>query len=319
MRAEEFDIADALDCEERLPRPRWDLLAERIMALADPAAREAASRAVDRQWVGRLGAALGGAYRAAESDRFLVLAPDGDTADALLWFAGRCRDRLEEILPGVAEFPPGWVVALCFGSPGEYYQYLAPFYPEGVHGGSAGMHIRLGRPHVALHGREPWALEFTLAHELTHVALHHLDTPPWLEEGLAQVVEQDLTGRPPVHLDGRRAAEHKRCWGRLGLGPFWSGEVFGRAGRVQQLGYELAEILARLLLEDARPGWFRTSRAARDRLLGFVRGARAADAGEAPMREHLAHSLGDLAARFLGPGDWTPRPAPGPAAAAVIA
>jgi hypothetical protein len=78
------------------------------------------------------------------------------------------------------------------------------------------------------------------------------------------------------------------------------------------LSYELAEVLARTLLEDARPGWFARKFAARDRLLGFVRTAQAADAGEAACREHLRCGVGDLAARFLGQGDWCPRPEPGP-------
>ena len=315
MGAPEFDITDALAWDEGLPRPRWDVLDGRIGALADPGVQAAAWEAVDRQWVARLGAALGPGYQVAESGEFLVLAPDGEAAAALLWTAGRARGRLEEALPGVAEFPPWRAVVLCFDTPDEYYQYLAPLYPEGEHGATGGMYISEGRPHVALHGREAWVRESALAHELTHAALHHLGGPQWLEEGLAQVVEQDVAGRPPAHLDGRRVAEHKRYWARHGLGAFWSGAGFARAGRVQGLSYELAEVLARTLLEDARPGWFARSYAARDRLLGFVRAARAVDAGEAACREHLGCGVGDLAARFLGPGDWSPRPEHGPAAA----
>jgi hypothetical protein len=125
--------------------------------------------------------------------------------------------------------------------------------------------------------------------------------PQWLEEGLAQVFEHDMTGRHLLEVDEEMAARHKRYWGRHGLAAFWSGEAFSRPGKVQELSYQLAEVLVRLLLEDARPGWFGQRKKARQRLMTFLATAAAADWGEAAARDSLGQGLVELAARFLGP------------------
>lgn len=132
--------------------------------------------------------------------------------------------------------------------------------------------------------------------------------PQWLEEGLAQMFEHDMTGRQLLELDAESAGRHRRHWGAHGLDEFWSGEGFSRPGEVQELSYQLAEVLVRLLAEEARPRWFGWVREPRRRFLAFLRGAAAADCGEAACREHLGHGLADLAAKFLGPGSWSPNP-----------
>jgi hypothetical protein len=294
--------------EEGLPRPQWSLIESWIDSQCAPDSRADAWDAATRQWLAELGPAFGRDYQAAESDHFLALAPQGNLAGALLLdFAERCREVLLSVLAGVAHFEvPGKQVIVALRTADDYYRYIALYFPEGEHGASAGVHIREGYPHVALHGQQRGMLENAVAHELTHASLHHLAMPQWLEEGLAQMFEHDMTGRSLLVLDGEMASRHKRYWGKHGLDAFWRGEGFSRPGRVQELSYQLAEILIRILVAEARPRWFGLVRDPQRRSLAFLQQAEAWDCGEAACREHLQFRLDDLAARFLGSGSWSP-------------
>ena len=308
MSGDDLDISGLVTWEEGLPRPQWDLIEAWAESREDAAGQGAAWTAAGRQWLALLGEALGRGYEVAETEHFLGVGPSGEGGGGpLLRFAERCRGVILSTLSGVAHFSVrGKQVVIVLRTPDDYYQYVSPYYSEGEHGGSGGVHIREGYPHVALHGKHLWTLENTLAHELTHVCLHHLSMPQWLEEGLAQMFEHDLTGRSFLQLDAEMAARHKRYWGKNGLDEFWYGEGFSRPGKVQELSYQLAEILVRLLLEEGRPRWFGLVREPQRRLFAFLRQARAADCGEAACREHLGFGIDELAARFLGPGSWSP-------------
>src|SRR5262245_54552988 len=310
MNDERLDISDALTWEEGLPRPQWDLIGAWVESRHDPPGQRDAWIEAIRQWLTHLGNELGPSYETAESDEFLILAPKEDSApDTLCWFAEKCRERLLPMLAGVANFDvPGKQVVVALREQKEYYQYISAFCAEGEHGGSAGMHIRVGYPHVAMHGKDLWMLENTLAHELTHVALHMRSMPEWLEEGFAQMVEHDLTGRSPLHVNEEMAERHKRYWTRHGLDDFWRGEGFARPGKVQELSYQLAEILVRLLVEDARPRWFGLVREPLHRFSAFLSEVADVDCGQEAARKNLKLELSDLAARFLGPGSWNPSP-----------
>jgi hypothetical protein len=306
MGAVELDISGSLTWEEGLPHPQWDLIATWIESRCPHDGQSAAWVAAGRQWLAELGPALGRGYQASESAHFLALTHQGDAPGGpLLQFAERCRAVLLSVLAGVAQFDvPGKQIIVAVRTADEYYRYITRYFSEGEHGDSAGVHIREGYPHVALRGKELWLLENTVAHELTHASLHHLSMPQWLEEGLAQMFEHDMTGRSLLIVDGEMAGRHKRYWGKRGLDAFWRGEGFSRPGKVQELCYQLAEILVRLLIEESRPRWFGWVREPQQRFFAFLREAGGADCGEAACREHLQFGIGDLAARFLGPGSW---------------
>lgn len=308
MRTTELDISGSLTWKEGLPRPQWDLIETWIESRCGPDRRADAWVAVCRQWLAELGLALGRGYDVAESDHFVALASLGDASGRwLLQFAERCRAVVLSVLAGVADFKiPGKQVMLALRTADEYYRYISLYFPEGEHGGSAGIHIREGYPHIALCGKQVWMLENTLAHELMHASLQHLTMPLWLEEGLAQMFEHDMTGRSLLQVDTEMARRHKRYWAKHGLDELWRGEGFFRPGRGQELSYQLAEILVRLLIEEARPRWFGLVREPQRRFFAFVRQARESDCGEAACRKHLQFGLGDLAARFLGRGTWSP-------------
>jgi len=308
MSQQELDITDSLDWEEGLPRPRWDLIESRVDSQIDPGAQWDVWTVAARQWLTELGAALDKRYGVIESDHFLMLASQPEeTGTSLLQFAERCRVRLLSSLEGVAEFDGrGKQVVVELRNPKDYFQYICVFLPEGERGGSVGVQIREGYPHIALHGRELWSLENTLSHELTHASLHKQSMPLWLEEGLAQMFEHDMTGRSLLDVTTEMAGLHKRYWGKHGLDAFWCGEGFSRPGKVQELSYQLAEILARLMVEESRPRWFGWVREPQVRFFAFLRDANAADCGAAAAGKHLGLELSSLAAKFLGPGNWSP-------------
>jgi hypothetical protein len=258
----------------------------------------------------KLREALCRGHRLDEGDHFQVLARRRrGLGEALLGVAEECRQALLDELPGVAAFrAPGKQLLVSLPTADTYYSYIAPFFPEGHHGGSAGVYVKEGYPHVALCGRSFYMLRFILIHELTHASLGHLSTPAWLQEGLAQTYARKWDGNLPLEVGGAKARRHQRFWGRHGLGAFWRGEAFTRPGKMQLRSYELAEILVRLLFEEARPRWFGLDRRPRRRLLAFLEQSAVADCGEQAARAQLGIGLSDLATRFLGPGDWGPKP-----------
>lgn len=317
MSADELDISRSLTWQDGLPVPPWDLIRTWAESRREPGARRDALAAVAGQWLAELGRALGGGYETVESRNFLALAPETQGIGRLLLpFAERCRAALRSILGEVADFDAfGKPVVVVLKNWQDYYRYISLYYPEGEHGASAGVHIRDGYPHVALHRSLLLEMENALAHELVHVALHHLSMPQWVEEGLAQMFQHDMTGSwmyvdREFRVNPEMAERHKQYWQSQGLKAFWSGEGFGMPGQAQRLSYELAQILVRLLVDDSRPRWFGRVREPQRRFFAFLRAASEADCGEAASREHLGFGLSELAARFLGPGSWSPSPDP---------
>ena len=310
-----ISIADLMFDVEGYPHPQWDVVADRLTGSIGPDRLRDAWADITRQWLTAIAGRLGDRFALYESDEVQLLAVrDDELADHLLWHSDYCRRALLDLFPGLARFvEPGKSVVMAYPDLDTYYAYLAAFHPEeGEFGSSAGVHIRVGYPHVAMCGTQPEALRGILAHEQTHAALLHLSSPAWVEEGVTQLVEQQVTGRPDPELTVEAARRHKRHWAHYGLGPFWWGSGFHAPGKMQPLSYQLAEVLMRLLLGEHAPGWFGLGRRKRDRLIAFLTNARASDAGQAAAVEHLGYTLGTLAAKFLGPGDWEPAPIDAP-------
>jgi hypothetical protein len=301
------DVSDLITEPDGFPRPDWVRVAERIDLGFRPDDRPAGWASATRQWLSAVAARIGESFGVFESDHFQVMmVNEPDVAGVLLRFAEHTRRSLLDLFPEVARFvEPGKHAVLAFPDPRLYYAYVEAFYPEeGEFGGSGGMHVPAGYPHIVIWGQQVIALQAILAHELTHAAFHHLGSPAWLEEGITQLVAHAAVGRPGLELTADGARRHKRLWATHGLGPFWWGAGFHRPGGLQQVSYELAEILLRLLIEEHRPGFF--GKGKRERLVEFLRHAKATDAGQAAAVEHLRFSLGELASRFLGPGEWEP-------------
>jgi hypothetical protein len=304
---DDLDTCDLLTWEDGLPRPQWIRIETWANSHADPAAQRDSWVKACRKWLNELGRALQGPYECVESENFLALAPKtADAGDRILWIAEQCRDALLEMFEEVADFKvAGKQTLLIFRTSEDYYRYISFYFPEGEHGGSLGVHMRKDYPHIAINCLN-WSVESTLAHELTHACFHHLTMPRWLEEGLARVVQHRIATRPLLAANTMLARRQKHYWGKHGLDGFWSGRAFSKPPRVQHLSYQLAEIIVRHLLQEFEPRWFGWVQKPRQHLIAFLRTAKRQDHGMAACRECLGFDLGDLAAKFLGPGLWSP-------------
>jgi hypothetical protein len=144
-----------------------------------------------------------------------MLAFSKRAATSLLEFAERGRRAIHSALTGLAStggFGPHAI--LVFETEDEYYEYIAPYYPEGHYAVSAGVYLNEGYGHFVLPRREPGLLEPVVAHELTHALLSHLPLPRWLDEGVTMIspeqiyiddtvkLEPDVVLYPGVFLEG---------------------------------------------------------------------------------------------------------------------
>src|SRR5262249_18337812 len=215
----DIDISDSFTWEEGLPRPQWDLLSTWVESRVEPAEHAAAWTHIARQWLEKLGPALGPNYHLDETDRaFLLSALSEEETLSCLRFMHHCLSQIPLWLPGTAIFPKTKKqVVLALANRDVYYQYICSVYPEGHFGDSGGVRIRAGHPHIAATSAIRWSLHSILAHELTHAALDHLELPQWIEEGITQLFERRLAqSEARLALNSIRAAEHRRFWARHG-------------------------------------------------------------------------------------------------------
>ncbi|HUU84925.1 MAG TPA: hypothetical protein VM243_15605 [Phycisphaerae bacterium] len=292
-------VASAFEPADGLPRPRWDVIQSWIDRHVAAARRESAWCEAGYQWLEKLCEHLGGRYFINSSANFALLTPQlKDEADKLLRLAEAARTKIRELL-GAAEGAPATSkrFILVFEDVDIYYTYISHFYPDGEYGASAGVYLPDEYPHIALPRSTVGNLTIALTHELVHANLDSLEVPQWIEEGIAQVVEQIVMGRDWFRVDHERANRHQRYWQRHGLQSFWCGEAFSRRDEGQELSYDLAQILVRNLLSDAE-----------GRFVEFLKLAERADYGEAAARQCFGEKLAQRARGFLGEGDWAPRP-----------
>jgi len=267
--------------------------------------RRAAWASIVSQWLDLLNEALGGSYRTQQSDRVLLFAPaDYGDAESLLDCAESGLTYIVDLLGSVTGRNwQGPLVMLLFADPETYCRYVSPFDPEGEYFRSGGMCLRQGYLHLALRPTLLDQLRISAVHEITHACLSHLSLPLWLEEGIAQLVQQAATPSwAQFALDGQTAGEIRQYWREHGLQDFWWGQGFFRDDEGQGHSYALAEVLYRLLVADHRR-----------QLPDFIRNAHAADAGDSAARTSLGKGVAVIAAQFLGPGAWEPMPPDAPA------
>ncbi len=307
MAQEGIDISNVIDWVEELPYPQWDLIDAWIKSQDDDIAAEQIWDDVLQQWLDTLAESLAGCYCVDASTHFLMLAPQSlSRAPRLLQLAERARKTLLG-LTGLTAFDfAGKGIIVILENRDAYYDYISAFYSEGEFGGSGGLFVRSGYPHVIVCGEPSEQVERVLVHELTHASLSHRTLPQWIEEGLAQMFEHDMVGGTPFTLTTEMGRDHKRFWNEHGLDLFWRGDGFHRADDGQKLSYQLSETLMRMLFTDYRPRWLGFDKRQTTRLLQFLCTAHHDDAGESAACTHLGASLHFFAHQFLGPGDWRP-------------
>lgn len=283
--------------ENRLGMPRIDW--ERLFAMLDTEALQAPQTLplLADLWLERLrdGGPPGG--RIVTSPHFVAVAwRPQEVAERVLQSAERHRKGILRYLRKIArDLSPLQLPLLLFADYERYLDYTADGDPDdGEIATSGGMFVADGFPHVVLPNRSFEVEEVTLAHELTHAHLSHLDLPTWLNEGFATTLEDTLLGRGAT-LSSDAVKRHRGYWDESTIQGFWSGAGF-RDPDGQELCYQLAKVLLRSLAKDY------------ERLAQFAFSAQRDDAGNGAFQAVFRRGLETLPAGLLGPGPWQPVP-----------
>jgi len=292
-------MIDLMPIDSGLPRPDWPAIYRYIEN--NPTVNESQLWSnVAGTWLEELRAALPHEHTISETENFVLLSANSDHYNkTLLVFLERSRKRLLAIADGIcADLGHGKYVVMVFESIDTYYDYISHFGPKdgGITGLSSGMYLNYGYGHFVFQEDRIDMAEPIAAHEMTHALLSHLPIPLWLNEGMAVNMESLIAGTPAERLNQSVFDLHAEFWNEESIQEFWTGDSFFRADEGQRLSYQLAQVLVSNISENY---------AAFKR---FANEAHSSDGGEAAMKQVYGLGLSDLAASFLGEGNWQPRP-----------
>lgn len=290
------DIPGAITIVEQIPRIDWALVAQSVIGYKDHPAIDRLWTELAAQWLVLLGSHLGEDYKLYESERLLFLSSLPSLTRNLTVVGDAAHGRLEQLLrPADSKRASGKHAVIVFSDMERYYDYVSYFYPDREQrlGLSAGSHIGSGYGHTIVNGKLATP-DRTLVHELAHHMVSDRPLPRWLNEGLAQFIEDLVPGHRPALIDHRQARVHRRYWSWFGITHFWNGTGFKNASS-QRVSYQLAEILFRNLAGH---------RQRKNRLREFLSTAHRDDAGSAASVACFGCPLSALVEEFLGGGSW---------------
>ncbi len=295
------DLLRHLPAEGEFCYPDWTVIGKEIRETVPAGGQRRMWQTVAHEWASRLRRQLGGQYRVAESERFLLLsdAPDRQPEEALQFF--------EEVLTAMAEDVPPLpddegrkCLVMMFSQADDYFRYIARYYPgEEFPTSGAACLEQDGYLHIVLQMQDESSYDAMFVHQMTSACLRHLPIPRWLGSALVMRMEEVLLGASTVSLNPERFALHKELWNEKSIQLFWSGESWFDPA-LSSLGYDVALILWHDIEIDqgAPPAVIKE----------FIASASRDDAGEAACQKLFRTGLGDLLRNFLGEGDWKPQP-----------
>lgn len=301
-------IEGALLEEKGFPRPQWKIIRTWLKEHVAEEDIPIAWHEISCDWLNTLKKHLGSNYSVYQSSNFLLLTSQNlDISKRLLRTSELAAKELGKRLGDLSQKRGhGKHVILQFATEESYYDYVSYFYPpDSPLIASGGMFLNEGYQHIVIKPSlttktfRDTPVQHILIHELTHNRLAHLPIPRWLDEGLARVMERKISGNASGWMDDDLLKKHHNHWTSETIQPFWKGEAFNNMdGEITRLNYSLAEILVDFLMQDC------------PNHLEFIAQAHHQDAGQAAAEKSLGITLGDIAAKFLGPGDWTPKNLP---------
>jgi hypothetical protein len=175
------------------------------------------------------------------------LAPlEGGTGHSVKALADRAFVKLHADLQPIRGSGPIPPIAIVLIEPmAAYLDFTSTYFPdEGEFATSGGLYLNEGPdafPLIAVNASSRHACEATVAHELTHHALHGCNLPPWAEEGLTQMMEERLARAAPFTLSHEQVHRHRECWDDANLPDLLDGSAFlSPHDDVQELAYHLA-------------------------------------------------------------------------------
>lgn len=284
-------------------KPRWDLVLDCVQSAFPENKHADAWEMIEKKWLARLCAELGGKYHCAETENFLIVSESSPRlAKKAAKFFEKALRLILKYLPGVTQDEGyGKQIVLKFTDEDDYHRYTMIYHEDGHHPMSGGMCINEGCLHYAfpVDPDNPEGYRTVLVHELTHGCVSHLPLPAWLNEAIAMRMEQVICGTQHVMLDRFLLKEHREHWNAETIQQFWSGHSWHLADQGFTLSYSLAQIIWNKIENDMR--------APQEMILEFIQKTHYEDAGEMACMEVFDLSLGDFVEDFLGEGDWGPR------------
>jgi hypothetical protein len=297
VKVQHRSISGAIQNRNGLPRPDWDVIFAWVEQNVAEDDLDDTWCNIALSWLNELSGPLPKGYESSASDNFFVLGKGTPAErDRYLRWCEFALCKVQQILPDVtSDEGYGKHLLIAFEEEDAYYDYISDYYPEeGKFGLSLGMFIDSGYGHIVICRAPLTEQERVIAHEITHNLIRHLPLPVWLNEGLTQVIEDMVMGSSYFVLAPEIGRDSRRYWNAETIQTFWSGESFADLDS-QELSYALARILFSNLLRDYPK-----------QTIPFLQAANYSDAGNAAVMEYCGTTLSDLAAQFLGPGDWQP-------------
>lgn len=283
----------------RFPHPDWDAVHASVRPDQSDESLNAFWTEQGGEWVHLIKRSLGEGYQGYESANFwLVSREPTDTCRRLISWAEITARKVTDMLKlDHSGKLFGKTPIVVVHDVDTYYEYYASYLPDGDYAGSGGVYINRGYGHFVFCYLDMRNAERVMAHELTHAYVTHLPIPAWLNEGIAQLCEINITRQDTTRYEEIRDSIEDQ-WNQETIQEFWSGASFSKNDITQMHSYHLAKVL--------------TARLARDtsRFHDFLHEAHYKDAGEAALLKQWGITLADLVADYLGEGDWASRPPP---------
>lgn len=280
-------------------RPDWTAMSDPVEQGLSEAEKHTAWHQIAKIWLGWLAEGCKTAYEQSESNEFLIFAP-ANYADrqALHAYLETSYQQILQQLPGIAS-PEGYGkhLVILLHDDDHFQRYLSYFYQQSSLPMTCadGVFVNDGYGQLVLRAKPLPELASTIAHELTHACLTHLALPVWLDEGVADFIEDQLCQSAPFYLNEDAISQHGRYWTDQLAQQFWQGRSFFADDDEQcGLSYHLARALVQTLLSDY------------DSFKQFVQQANWSDAGAAAFAKVYQLPIESL----LAPVFDCPAPAP---------
>ncbi len=291
------DILGPFPIIDQFPRPDWERVWEWVQKNVKEEEWESLFTQFAIEWLSEIKKVSDLKLEVYESDNFIFLLPeDKKAANRFAIFSEKALTVISEGLPDIARKTGyGKFVCINFSHFETYYDYISYFFTEGEFGATGGLFIEAGYRHFILNEHLSYELDKTLVHELTHALMKNCTLPLWLEEGVTQMMEDAVFGYSNNYYGISREGleSHINYWGQEGLYSFWIGDSFFCSDEGQGLSYSLALILTQNLLSRGR-----------QKFLRLLQEVKFSDLGSSAILEIYGLELSDLAADFLGEGEW---------------
>ncbi len=250
---------------------------------------------VTRQWALQIAKAFGGCNVFETAHILAVLPGDLGRGKRAVKHYGEVLAKLRSTLQGMLRDE---YLGKCtlFVAPDQetYYRYLSLYTAPGEHIQSGGVYLNRGNSHLVLPSPESMFHTRVIAHEMCHDLLGHHRLPLWLNEGVTQIAEAAIAGRPFIEGHSKTFKDHRAFWRPATIALFWSGKCFDVPGDTSALSYDLAYLIVQAFLALDRPS-----------MAPVVCRATPDDAGFAAFSEAYGQTPADLLAEMFGPGDWS--------------